>query len=123
VFPDGKALDIGSMPGADGIGYGGFADKVNRHFWRVMGQALVMSFVTAGVAYNLDKNDSGNGDEQSASGAMSEALGQQMGQVSAQMIGNNMTVSPTLEIRRGYRFNVVVVKDLAFSKPYKEFDY
>jgi type IV secretion system protein VirB10 len=127
VFPDGKALDIGSMPGADGIGYGGFSDKINRHFWRTMSQALMMSLVTAGVTYSQDKNSgdsgSGNGNDQTASGAMSEALGQELGQVSAQLIGNNMTVAPTLEIRPGYRFNVVVTKDLAFSKPYQAFDY
>ena len=127
VFPDGKALDIGSMPGADGIGYGGFSDKINRHFWRYMSQALLMSLVTAGVSYSQDQNSgdggSGSGNDQTASGAMSEALGQQMGQVSAQLIGNNMTVAPTLEIRPGYRFNVVVIKDLAFSKPYQAFDY
>jgi type IV secretion system protein VirB10 len=127
VFPDGKALDIGSMPGADGIGYGGFSDKINRHFWRTMSQALMMSLVTAGVTYSQDKNSgdsgSGNGNDQTASGAMSEALGQELGQVSAQLIGNNMTVAPTLEIRPGYRFNVVVIKDLAFSKPYQAFDY
>jgi len=126
VFPDGKALDIGSMPGADGIGYAGFSDKVDRHFWRIMSQALMMSLVTAGVTYSQDSNssDSGDsGDDQTASGAMSEALGQQLGQVSAQLIGNSMTISPTLEIRPGYRFNIVVVKDLAFSKPYQSFDY
>ena len=54
---------------------------------------------------------------------MSEALGQQLGQVTAQMIGKNLSISPTLEIRPGYRFNVIVTKDMTFSKPYRSFDY
>ena len=29
----------------------------------------------------------------------------------------------TLEIRPGFRFNVVVTKDLTFTKPYQAFDY
>ena len=54
---------------------------------------------------------------------MSAALGQQLGQVTAEMIRKNMNVSPTLEIRPGYRFNVIVTKDLTFTQPYQPFDY
>ena len=126
VFPDGKALDIGSMPGADSAGYGGFADKVDNHYFRVFGSALLMSAVVAGVSYSQDANQSQqslNGNRQTAGGALSEALGQQLGQVMAQMIAKNLNVSPTLEIRPGFRFNVIVTKDLAFEKPYGSFDY
>jgi type IV secretion system protein VirB10 len=121
IFPDGKALDIGAMPGADSAGYSGFNDKVNNHYVRVFGSALLMSGVTAGIA--LSQPDSFYNNRQSARSAMSEALGQQLGQVTAQMIAKNMGISPTLEIRPGYRFNVIVTKDLTFSKPYKAFDY
>lgn len=121
VFPDGKALDIGAMPGADSAGYAGFHDQVNNHYLRVFGSALLMSGVTAGIA--LSQPDSLYSNRQSARSAMSEALGQQLGTVTAQMISKNMGISPTLEIRPGYRFNVVVTKDLTFSKPYKAFDY
>ena len=51
------------------------------------------------------------------------AMGQQLGQVTAQLIAKNMNIAPTLEIRPGYRFNVIVIKDMAFSKPYQAFDY
>jgi type IV secretion system protein VirB10 len=121
IFPDGKALDIGAMPGADSAGYAGFHDKVNNHYFRLFGSALLMSGVTAGIA--LSQPESLYGNRQTARSAMSEALGQQLGHVTAQMIARNMGISPTLEIRPGYRFNVVVTKDLTFSKPYRAFDY
>jgi type IV secretion system protein VirB10 len=121
IFPDGKALDLGAMPGSDGAGYAGFDDKVNNHYVRIFGSALLMSGVTAGVA--LSQPQSNFGERQSARGALSEALGQQLGQATAQMIAKNMSIAPTLEIRPGYRFNVVVTKDLTFSKPYRAFDY
>jgi type IV secretory pathway VirB10-like protein len=121
IFPDGKALDIGAMPGADSAGYAGFHDKVNNHYLRLFGSALLMSGVTAGIA--LSQPESLYGSRQTARSALSEALGQQLGHVTAQMIARNMGISPTLEIRPGYRFNVVVTKDLTFSKPYKAFDY
>lgn len=122
IFPDGKALDIGSMPGADSAGYSGFKDKVNNHYLRIFGSAFLMSAVTAGVTLSQD-NDNSNSNSQRASDAMSEALGQQLGQVTAQMISKNLNIAPTLEIRPGYRFNVVVTKDMTFSKPYQSFDY
>ena len=123
VFPDGKAMDIGAMPGADGAGHAGFSDEVNNHYVRLFGSALLMSAVTAGVTYSQRQNQNGTVLAPSASSALSEALGQQLGQATAQMIAKNLNVAPTLEIRPGYRFNVIVVKDLTFSKPYKSFDY
>ncbi|WP_228392855.1 TrbI/VirB10 family protein [Pseudomonas helleri] len=50
---------------------------------------------------------------------MSSALGQQLGQVSAQIISKNLNISPTIEIRPGYRFNIVAVKDVTFTKAYQ----
>ena len=122
VFPDGKAMDIGSMPGADSAGYAGFRDQVNNHYFRLFSSAFLMSGITAGIAMSQPQTLS-LGTRQSASSAMSEALGQQLGQVTAQLIARNMSIAPTLEIRPGYRFNVIVTKDLTFSRPYKAFDY
>lgn len=122
VFPDGKAMDIGSMPGADSAGYAGFRDQVNNHYFRLFSSALLMSGITAGIAMSQPQTLS-LGTRQNASSAMSEALGQQLGQVTAQLIARNMNIAPTLEIRPGYRFNVIVTKDLTFSRPYKAFDY
>ena len=122
VFPDGKAMDIGSMPGADSAGYAGLKDKVNNHYFRLFGSAFLMSAVTAGVAMSQPDQAPTN-NRPTASSAMSEALGQQLGNVTAQLISKNLNGAPTLEIRPGYRFNVIVTKDMTFSKPYKAFDY
>lgn len=121
IFPDGKAMDIGSMPGADSAGYAGFKDQVNNHYFRLFGSAFLMSAVTAGVA--LSQPEQGPNNRPTASSAMSEALGQQLGNVTAQLISKNLNIAPTLEIRPGYRFNVIVTKDMTFSKPYQAFDY
>lgn len=122
VFPDGKAMDIGSMPGADSAGYSGFTDQVNNHYLRVFSSAVLMSGVTAGIALSQPQSTASNS-RPTAGSAMSEALGQQLGQVTAQLIAKNMNIAPALEIRPGYRFNVVATKDLTFSKPYQPFDY
>lgn len=124
VFPDGKALDIGSMPGGDGAGYAGFNDQVDNHYARVFGSALLMSGVVAGAAFSQNRNAvTGTVTAPTAGSALSEALGQQLGQATAQMISKNLNIAPTLAIRPGFRFNVIVVKDLTFMKPYASFDY
>ena len=124
VFPDARAIDIGAMPGADSAGFAGFADQVDNHYFRLFGSAFLMSAITAGISMSQD-NAAGRagGNRQRASDAMSEALGQQLGQVTAQMIERNLNIAPTIEIRPGYRFNVIVTKDLTFARPYRAFDY
>ena len=123
VFPDGRSKDIGSMAGVDSAGYAGFEDKVNHHFFRVFGSALLMSVITAGVELSQDDGNGSLDGKKTASDALSEALGQQLGQAAAQMISKNLNIAPTIEIRPGYRFNIMVSKDLVFDKPYRSFDY
>ncbi|MDG6882812.1 Type IV secretion system protein virB10 [Phocoenobacter uteri] len=121
IYPDGRAQDIGSMPGSDSSGYAGFNDQVNNHYFRIFSSALLMSGITAGVSYSQKNSSSSN--KESAGDILSQSLGQNMGQVIVQMLQKNINIAPTLEIRPGYQFNVVVVKDLSFKSPYKNYAY
>lgn len=126
IFPDGKALDIGSMPGGDSAGYAGFHDQVNNHYVRLFGSALLMSGVVAGITYSQNPTQTGafgQPAQPTAGSVMSAALGQELGQVTSQMIAKNLNIAPSLKIRPGYEFNVIVVKDMTFTKPYQSFDY
>ena len=124
VFPDGKALDLGEMPGSSGAGYAGFRDRVNNHYIRIFGSAIMMSAILAGVEMTQDnQNSTQGGNQQRMSDALSEALGNQLGGVMAEMLQKNMNIAPTLEIRPGYRLNIMLVKDLVFNGPYTAFDY
>lgn len=126
IFPDGKALDIGSMPGTDSAGYAGFHDQVNNHYVRLFGSALLMSGVVAGITYSQNPTQNGvygQPIQPTAGSVMSAALGQELGQVSAQMIAKNLNIAPSLNIRPAYEFNIIVVKDITLSRPYQSFDY
>ncbi|SDA23355.1 type IV secretion system protein VirB10 [Nitrosospira sp. Nsp18] len=124
VFPDGKTMDIGAMPGSSGAGYAGLSDQVNNHYVRLFGSALIMSAITAGVSLSQSRNQiAGTFGAPTTNSVLSAALGQQLGRVTSQLISKNLNISPTLEIRPGYRFNVTVTKDMVFSKPYQAFDY
>lgn len=119
IYPDGRTLDIGQMLGADVGGYSGFSDQVNNHYWKLFKGAFLLSMITASVTYADNKYNTGDSESRSATSAMSESLGQNLGDVSVELVRKHMNVSPTLEIRNGYRFNVVVTKDISFTKPYK----
>lgn len=124
IFPDGKALDIGAMPGTDFAGYSGMKDQVDNHFLRVFGSALLMSAITAGVNYSQNQaQGNSNGYNMNSSSVLSQSLGEGMGEAMQQLFQRDLNIAPTLKIRPGYRLNVMVNKDLVFSKPYSNFDY
>jgi type IV secretory pathway VirB10-like protein len=121
IFPDGRAINISGMPGADAGGYSGLHDIVDHHWGRIFGAALAMSVISAG--YSLSQDNNSGDDEQSASGALSESLGQTLGQTGMQITQKNLSIQPTNIIRPGNRFNVMVSKDIVFDAPYQAFSY
>lgn len=123
IFPDGSSVSIDSMPGTDQAGYGGVEDEVNNHYFRIFGSAIIMSLISGGMAYTADSlrpESSGNTQNQNPTlrDEMGTALANQLGQASLQLLQQNVNIKPTLEIRPGFRFNIVLVKDLVFEAPY-----
>ena len=53
-------------------------------------------------------------------GPRPKIIGLQVSQVGSRLTERNLNIQPTLEIRPGYRFNVIVTKDLVFKEPYRE---
>ncbi|SBW08319.1 putative conjugal transfer protein TrbI [uncultured delta proteobacterium] len=122
VFPDGSAVTLGAMPGSDMAGNAGYTDQVNNHYLRIFGSAILMSMITGGMSYSMDSLDnSGGGDDDSPTlqDEMGSALAAQLGQATLQLLQKNLNIKPTLEIRPGYQFNVIVTKDIVFERPYK----
>jgi type IV secretory pathway VirB10-like protein len=114
IFPDASSLDLNMMPGADQGGYAGFHDRVNNHYGKIFGSALMLSLFSAGAQLSQPRAESvltNPSIGQTATGA----LGQQLSQVGEQLIQRNIRIQPTLQIRPGYRFNVSVTKDLVIE--------
>jgi type IV secretion system protein VirB10 len=120
IFPDGSSVTLGAMPGADMAGYAGFHDQVDNHYLRIFGSAIMMSFITGGMSYAVDQtaNTSGDNDSTTMQDEMVSALAAQLGQTTLQLLQKNLNIKPTLEIRPGYQFNVVITKDIVFRGPY-----
>ncbi len=116
IFPDGSSLTLPAMPGADMGGSSGFKDRVNNHYFRTFSSAILMSLIVGGTAYAVDGSSSEN--ENSLQSQMTSSLAQQLGETSANLLEKNLNIKPTLEVRTGYQFNIVLTKDLVFESPY-----
>ena len=122
IFPDGSAVTLGAMPGADMSGYAGFNDEVNNHYLRVFGSAVLMSLISGGNAFAMDSlNVKGNTSSNvpSMQDEMASALSSQLGQTTTKLLEKNLNIKPTLEIRPGYQFNIIVTKDMVMKAPYE----
>ena len=107
IFPDGSAMELGGMPGADQAAQSGLADKVDNHYFRIFGSALLLSVISAGfeIATNDDQIDE---NQQTAR----EAVARQMSQVAGRVLEKNLNIQPTITIRNGQIGSVMVNKDL-----------
>jgi type IV secretory pathway VirB10-like protein len=111
IFPDAASIDLGKMPGTDAGGYAGFHDKVDTHFWKMFGNALMLSMFSAGVQISQGGQNSGT-DGLTPQQTIAAGLGQQLGELGEELARRNSRIQPTLEIRPGYRFTVMVTKDM-----------
>jgi len=116
IYPDASQLELEGMPGADPAGYAGFKDKVNRHVARRIGAALLLTVFNLGAALTRQAGETARGFQTQS--AVTAAVGQSVAELGREMVEKESEVPNTLQIRPGYRFNVMVNKDIAFKSPY-----
>jgi len=97
-----------------------FMDQVNHHLIRVFGNALLLSIISAGVQLSQIPDFGRGFAGPSAGNVLGGAVAQELGQTSSELIRRGMNVAPTIEIRPGYAFNVMVIQDLVFPGPYDD---
>lgn len=114
IFPNGATLQIGGMAGTDAQGYGGFRDKVDRKWLQTFGSAILIAVIGTGIDAAIPENRNDFGGSNSAEDAARRNFADTFGRVADRTIQRNMDVQPTLEIRPGYKFNVLVDQDIVF---------
>jgi type IV secretory pathway VirB10-like protein len=131
IFPNTASMDLPQMPGTDQAGYAGFADQVNNHYLATFGTAAVTSLISAGqmvgqmAAFGGGGTYGPSGYYQPNQWAMAgetagSAASGQFGGLGQQMAAQGMNRPPTIEIRPGYQFDVMVTEDLVFPGPFKQ---
>lgn len=119
IFADGSSISIKGMPGTDRSGYSGFQDEVDNHFSSLMSGAILMTIIGAGA--QLSQPQSSSGLTPSPSQAMGQTFAAQAGNnianIAGQVVQKNLNISPTITVRPGYQFNIIVNKDMILE-PY-----
>lgn len=118
IFPNGSTLQIGGMAGTDAQGYGGFPDKVDRKWLQTFGSAILIAVIGTGIDMAAPESST-LATQDTASDAARRNFAETFGRVADRTIQRNMDVQPTLEIRPGYKFNVLVDQDIILSSAYR----
>jgi hypothetical protein len=117
IFPDGSAIDLNGMAGLDAQGNAGLRDKVDNHYQRLFGFAVLTSLFDAALAVTQSRQQSVlvyPSPTQETEGA----AGREVSQLGTQIARKNLNVQPTIKIPPGYKFNVRVNRDILFEEPY-----
>jgi len=111
IFPNGSMIDLQGMSGTDGKGQSGFEDQVDHHYVKTFGSSILMSLLGVGAQLSQPPSTGMNTQPtaaQQAAGAMATGL-QNTG---TKLLEKNLTIQPTIQIRAGYLFNVMVNKTM-----------
>ncbi len=119
ILPDGRSLRLPGLALKDVAGQTGAKDRVDTHWQRVFGKALLLSAISAGAQLSQPQQTSIFAPP-SAGQVAAGALGQELSNVALEILRRGMDVPPTITIRPGQPFNVFLNGDLVFDAPYEE---
>jgi type IV secretion system protein TrbI len=118
IMPNGNSIVVGGMPGTDQAGQAGLKDGVDYH----LGQLASAVGLTTAIAYggNLARSPSERSGN-SNSDVIGDTVAQQSNRVGEKFIDRELDVQPTITVRAGWKFNVLVNKDMVLA-PYTDAD-
>ena len=111
IFPNGETIALQGMPGTDGTGEAGFHDLVDNHYWKIFGSAILISLLGVGAQLSQPQNSNAL-TSPSAGQQAAAAMAQQLDSVGTNVLNKNLDIQPTLKIRPGYLFNVLVTRTM-----------
>jgi type IV secretory pathway VirB10-like protein len=120
ILPDGRFFEIPLSAGADIHGATGLIDRTDRHLGRVFTSTLLLSILSAGAQLSQPASYSDNYHPPSAGEVAAGAVGQQVSHLSSDLLGRDLQVKPTVTIRPGTAFGIVLQADIVFSAPYAQ---
>jgi type IV secretion system protein VirB10 len=105
ILPGGRSIGLDRQPGADVAGYAGLEDRVDNHWGRMLRAALVSSLLGVGTELAA-------GGEGDLVRALRSGLQDSTNEAGRRVVERELSVSPTLSVRPGFSFRVIVTRDL-----------
>ena len=106
IMPNGRSIVLERQPGADTQGYAGLSDRIDRHTWQLLKGVALSTLL--GVGTELSFGDT----ESDLVRAIRESAQQSSSRAGDQLVMRDINVQPTLRVRPGWPFRVVVHKDI-----------
>jgi type IV secretion system protein VirB10 len=110
ILPDGSSIQIDNLPATDAAGYAGLSDKVDYHTWRLLKGVVLSTLLGVGTELSI-----GN-DESDLVRALSQSTQQSANQAGQQIVTKNLNIQPTITVRPGWPFRVIVHRDLVLRE-------
>ena len=129
IRPDGTSIVLQSMPGANGLGVSGLTDTVDNHWGLIIGSAVLSAVFNLPAIVATNQADTPNYNQKTGQyiqpplGSQAKVAALQSVGQSASDVGNKLTtralgLQPTITIHAGYKFAVLVNKDMILP-PYQ----
>ena len=110
IMPDGSSIRIENLPGVDSRGNAGLKDQVDNHSLRIFSAAALSSLISIGTELSAD-------DDENIARALRDAAQDGASRVGDEVVRRQLAVQPTITIRPGWRFRILVHQDLIMT-PY-----
>ena len=104
VLPNGESIALENMPGVDLSGSAGLRDKTNYHSLQLLRGVVLSAVFGAGTAIVTYEKDGDNNYTREA--------GENIDNIGQKMADKDLNRQPTIEIRQGNKFNILVHKDM-----------
>lgn len=115
IFPNQKSINLLGMAGITSSGEKGLKDKVNNHYGKLL-QGIIFSSVLATTTSIITDDNSDDEDDRSYLSIAGETTSLETIKVGDKIVERSLSVDPTIEIRNGMKFNILVNKDIILSE-------
>ena len=110
IFPNGNSVNLANMASVDAGGFAGLRDDVDNHTGSIVKAGILSSVLGVGTELATDDDNRIVRAVQNSGQSTVNIAGQRM-------VDRSLNVEPTITIRPGWRFSVMVSEDLIL-KPY-----
>ena len=109
-LPDLTNVPLPGFASGDAAGAAGLAGRVDSHAAGAFGRALLLSAI--GAAFQLSQPQTADGSTPSAGRSAAAAVGQQLAELSSELLRRDVSVRPTIRLEQGTPVSVLVAADL-----------
>lgn len=119
--PTGVIMKLDSL-GADQLGAAGHPAKVNNHFWKRIGGAVLISMIDDVIAYGNNRRNNNSvvsGSDNETRIITYDNTTQAVQSLASQILQNNINIPPTGYVNQGTEITIFVARDIDFSNVYE----